>query len=116
MARSLQRAKLLNAVLAEREAALAEFQVLHSAAGAEAPQAEAEEAAPAAEETPAAQEATGAAPDEEERQEQPAGLHASPPSTSGSSEPPAFVFRPKARRRSVLISIGDMQKLVPFEM
>ena len=109
MARSLRRAKLLNAVLQEREAAIADYR---SRAAAEAAARDAAEQA-AIEEQPDLDEPTLATEDDWVPAPPP-GLHDDGDELQHQAveeQPPAFVFR-KQRRRSVLVCVGDLQKLV----
>ena len=109
MARSLRRAKLLDAVLQEREAAIADYRSRAAAAAAARNAAEQaaidehpdpDEPAPAAEDNWAPAPPPGLRDDGDELQHQDDG-----------EQPPAFAFR-KQRRRSVLVCVGDLQKLV----
>ena len=111
MARSLRRAKLLNAVLLEREAAIADYRSRAAAAAAAreaaelaatAEQAECDEPAPAVDDNWAPAPPPGLRDDGDEPQHQEA-----------EEPPPAFAFR-KQRRRSVLVRVGDLEKLVDF--
>jgi hypothetical protein len=120
MARSLRRAKLLNAVLQEREAAIADYR-RRAAATAAAREAEEHAAsvhhhhhdhAASSDETLDAEDDWTPAP--------PPGLRddddeARPAEPQADDEQPAFVaFAPRKpqRRRSVLVCVGDLQKLV----
>ena len=109
MARSLRRAKLLDSVLKEREAAIADYR--SRAAAAAAAREAAEQAA--IEEHPDPDEA---APAEEDNwaPAPPPGLHDDGDEVrhqDDEEQPPVYVIR-KQRRRSVLFSAGGLQKLV----
>jgi hypothetical protein len=114
MARSLRRAKLLNAVLQDREAAIADYR-RRAAATAAAREAE--------EHAATAQDAASDEPLDAEDDWTPApppGLRDTddgeprPAPAEGEEPPPAFAFRKPQRRRSVLVCVGDLQKLVEF--
>ena len=113
MARSLRRAKLLDSVLQEREAAIADYRARAAAAAA---------AREAEEHTAAAHDG---APDEALLEADDDAMPAPPPGlrdddeprpappAEGDEGPPAFaVPRRPRRRRSVLFCVGEMQKLV----
>lgn len=109
MARSLRRAKLLDSVLKEREAAIADYRSRAAAAAAAreaAEQAAMEEHPDPDEAAPAVEDDWAPAP--------PPGLHDDCDELrhqDDEQQPPAFVIR-KQRRRSVLFCVGELQKLV----
>ena len=109
MARSLRRAKLLDSVLKEREAAIADYRSRAAAAAAAreaAEQAAMDEAPDPDEAAPAVEDSWAPAP--------PPGLHDDGEELrhlDDEEQPPAFVIR-KQRRRSVLFCVGELQKLV----
>lgn len=121
MARSLRRAKLLSAVLMERERVLAEYRREAAADGRAAPAA-ATQPQPAA---PAEQNVLQSDDDVVAAEPRCDAAPATPPSArseapresgGGASAVPAFAMYRARRRRTVLVCVGDLALQVPFDM